>query len=477
MTQPRALEAARLSVEQPLNDGGASIWTATPWATLGVVLDAIPPWGRDPNRRDQLLQAFLLEESVAGSAVATVAARNAAYDWEIRSDSPRLQAAAAEILRLADLGQGWEHFAMAVGLDYLSQDKGAFVELIRTRNDPGAPLVGIRHLAARQCWSTGDPEYPVVYRDREGKVHRLAWYQVYHLAEMPMAHPIYSDLQFSAVSRILRAGQIHRNIARYVEEKTAGRQVGALYFVSGVTAPEIQAALDRVQAQADNRGLSRFAGGPVIIPALSDQMKPQVATIELASVPDGFDQEEEFRQYLTVLALGLLVDFQELAPLPSGNIGTGQQSETLDQKSRQKGAALWRKAIAGMMRAILPPQVEFRYTEIDVDEAKRRAEVEKLRAEARQIMAETGEIDIEGARAMAVREGDVPADVAEEVADREEALGAAPQPAESEPDSNAEVKAAPVPAERLDLEGEVTAEMEDQLSRILRRLRRALREG
>lgn len=328
---------------------------AYPWNILNGFQGGVPDWGTDVNARDALLSRFLVTESVASGAIATVAARNAAYTWEITSESEALRDAATDLLKSADFGRGWEHFMMNIGLDYLTQDKGAFVELIRAENKPDSPLLGLKHLPARNCWSTGRIEEPVVYRDRDGKVHRLKWYQVYRLCEMPMAHPVYEGLQYSALSRFLRAGQVHQNIVQYIDEKTGGRQSNAMYFVNGVSAKEIQSAVDRMSNVADNAGLLRYQQ-PIIVPTLSDKMVSEVAKIELSSLPDGFDQGEDMKQYLTILALCLLVDFQELAPLPSGNIGTGSQSDTLDQKSRQKGAALFRKKITQMMEMILPPQ-------------------------------------------------------------------------------------------------------------------------
>jgi hypothetical protein len=195
-----------------------------------------------------------------------------------------------------------------------------------------------------------------------------------------------------------------------------------------------------------------------------------------------------------VLSLALLVDFQELAPLPSGNIGTGSQSDTLDQKSRQKGAALWRKKIAGMMKAILPPQATFTFTEQDVDEEQIVAENMDLRAGARSTMVSTGELDAEGARALAVLQGDIPIDIADEVAERGEAETEEPDPfafggppggepdddvsSENIPEGNDEgAKAVPVRPERMELEEESERNIDQALQKVFRRIRRELNEG
>jgi hypothetical protein len=332
-----------------------------------------------------------------------------------------------------------------------------------------------------------------VYRDRKGKVHVLKWYQVYQLVEMPKAHYTYHGLQMSALSRFLIAGQVHQNIVTYIGEKTGGRQSGAIYFVNGVSGKVIESALEKVQNEADNAGLLRYAQ-PVIVPTLADKMMAEIAKIELSSLPDGFDQSEDMKQYLMIMALALLVDFQELAPLPSGNIGTGSQSDTLDQKSRQKGAALWRKKIATMMKAILPPQASFTFTEVDEDEEALVAENRKTRAEARATQVSTGELDEEGARAIAVQDGDIPIEIADEVSERGEAKQDEPQDPfgfggddfgadddvsdENIPGGNDETqKSVPVRPERMEAEEGFEEQADEVLKKVFRRVRRGLREG
>ncbi len=471
------------------NPGGIGF----PFNVLAQFLGGIPEWGTDINARDAMMSAFLIKESVASSAVATVASRNAAYSWEITAESDTLRESVTDILLGADLGRGWEHFAMNVGMDYLTQDKGAFIEIIRTANSPEAPIVGLQHLPAIDCWSTGKIEFPVVFRDKAGKVHRLAWYQVYRLSEEPRPHPVYDGLQLSALSRFLAKARIHFNISTYTEEKTGGRNNRAMYFVNGVSSTMIDSALAKLSADADNAGYRRYIP-PVIIPALADKMAAEVAKIEFASLPDSFDAEQDMRQYLMVLSLALLVDFQELAPLPSGNIGTGSQSDTLDQKSRQKGAALWRKKISGMMAAILPPQATFSYTEQDVDEEQIIAENKEIRANARKTQVDSGELDSEGSRALAVEQGDIPIEIADEVAARGKAdeekepepnpFGApapfadpdAPVDPENVAEGNEETKAVPVRPERMELEEETVDAVDETLGKVFARVKREIRE-
>ena len=80
--------------------------------------------------------------------------------------------------------------------------------------------------------------------------------------------------------------------------------------------------------------------------------------------------EEEWRRKwdIAVLALAFLVDYQEFAPLPGGNLGTSAQSQVLHMKSRGKGPGLFMKLFAHFMNfgGVLPRSVTFEWDEQDV---------------------------------------------------------------------------------------------------------------
>lgn len=416
MTQPidyqeQISRAVRRSRETPDSAGQSGVpgfgvlWFASHFA------DEILPWGQSPTVRDSQLKAFLTSEPVAASAFATVVAQYSAFSWELEGPE-QSKNAAHDLLHQAQWGRGWADFVSLLAWDYLSQDKGTFVEIVREEDAPESPCIGIKHLDASACWPTGDPNEPVIFYDRKGgKYHRLKYYQVWQLLESPMAHPYYSGLQLSAISRVLKAAQIFRNIEIYQDEKTGGRHAKAVHLLSGIPQAAVDALQDSLKAQqfdADQRLLSRYIQ-PLIYSTLSPEAKASVATLELSAMPDGWDQEKAFKIYMTCLSMALLNDYQEFAPLPGGNLGTSQQSEVLDEKSAKKGPGLFRKRVEHMMNfaGILPRNVEFSYDEQDIDEERARAEIRSTRATARATMKATGEVDAAGARQIALDDGDI----------------------------------------------------------------------
>lgn len=407
---------------------------------IATMAESIQAWGTLTKSRDRQLRAFVLKEDFLRSALGVVAARNAAFGWKL-DGPPRTVARIQSVLTNVNFGQGgWPALMAQLSWDLYGQDDGAYLEIVRASDSPDAPVIGINNLDAARCYQTGDLKEPVIYVDRLGQFHRLKWYEVYHLLEMP--HPLQTGpgpaykIQQCAVTRLLGAAQILRNVSQYKEEKTGGRFTRAINFVRGVTAKQVKAARAEQESQADQAGLQSYIQ-PLIVASIDPTVEVGVTTMELASLPDGFDEEKTIKNYITVLAMAFLTDYQEFAPLPGGGLGSSAQSEILHMKSRGKGPALYQKLIIHMMNhgGILPKNVEFKFEEPDFEAMAQEETLHKTRAETRQIMLASGEITTEMSLQMAVDAGDVSEDIVEamgpvdmtenvQVSDEERASGA-----------------------------------------------------
>ena len=369
--------------------------------------DALPPWGVAPTRRDSLLRWFIQSEPVAASAFTSICARNAAFSFEVKGEDEALRELCSTMVTNAEWGAGWDAFAAQLSWDLLTSDKGAYVELIGRAN-PEDPVIGFQTLDPMRCWNTGDPSFPVIYQDRRAnKMHRLAYFQVYQIREMPQhSHENY-NLQFCAASRVIRKVQTSRNIGIYAEEKSGGRYVRGIHVLSGPNPQELKDALALQSAQEDGRLNTRYMQ-PIVLTTLNPAAKPELVTLDLASMPDGFDEEKFMKGYYTILAMALLTDYGELAPLPGGGLGTASQTETMDKKASRKGAALWRQLVAQMMnRAVMPPGVTFEFDEQDADEDEQTANIKKIRADRIVALKTAGLVDSGTALDMMVAEGDI----------------------------------------------------------------------
>lgn len=392
-----------------LGSAGASIL----WV-VSAMADDIVPWGTAINARDTQLRQFFPSESWTLSALSTVVARNSALSW--RLDGPEAKATRYhDILQSANRGDGWESFVSMLSWDLYTQDKGAFFELVGKRR-PEDECIGIQHLDALRCWLTGNPLKPVIYQDIEGAWHELEWFQVVHLTELPAPVERLYGIQYCALSRILASARQWRAIQGLTTEKVTGRFTSAVHVVTGVDTDEIATAIEKAQNQATEQG-QKYYMQPVIMGTLDPGRIASSITIDLKNMPDGFNYDEAFKQTLTVIAMGLLGDYQDLAPLPGGGLGTSSQSFILHMKSRGKGPALFMQKLAGAMnnRGILPRDVSFLWDEQDIEADKVEADLKLVRASARAAQIASKEIDEEAALQLAVDQGDVPPELAQQI--------------------------------------------------------------
>lgn len=416
-------------------DGEAGAGDRSLFYLIAQVADELPGWGTNILRRDQMLREFVPREPILGGAISTIVARNAAMEWDLNGPKATVSRC-HDILHNANFGQGWLDFIGKYSWDLYTQDKGAFVEIIREGDSEDAPVLGIANLDSQRCWHTGDPEKPVWYYDKKGTVHKLKWYQCWTSSEMPMPHENLYGLQFCAVSRIFNAAQTQQAYNQYAYEKATGRHNRAMHVIQGVTSGEVKAALAQTQAAADQRGLTRYIQ-PTVVASLSPEARVQATTIELSSLPDNFNSLTEFQRYVAIVAMCFLTDYLELAPLPGGNLGTATQAETMERKSHAKGAQLFRKITTHMMNfsGMLPKNVEFGYNIADPDGDKRDEALALQRTQRRGAMIANGEIDANIARQMAVDDGDIPQEIFDKMATVTDVTGA-PESVEHNEDSH-----------------------------------------
>lgn len=348
---------------------------------LASVGDDVTAWGRSPWQRDKQLREFWPTESVLASTIYATAIRNAAFSWKL-DGPPRTVAAVQDMLHAADLGRGWLQFMVKVSIDLLTQDNAAFVELIRSGPSETDPVIGIAHKDSERCRRTGDPLVPVIYRDRLGRQHKLRWYQVITLEEMPSPVETMNGMQICFVSRVLRAAQILRDIAIYKREKIGARGPSSVHLVSGVSQTRIDDAMHKAEEKGDNQGFLRYLM-PHLIAGLDPNATVSHVEIPIKSLPDDFDEDVTMRWYISELALGSGNDYQDLAPLPGGGIGSSNQSEILHRKSRGKGPGLFMKLIehAFAFHGVIPRSVTFHYDEQDTAADKEKADLRQTRAD------------------------------------------------------------------------------------------------
>lgn len=369
--------------------------------------EQIAPWGTDPKTRDQQLRHFWPSEPILAGALSTTASKYAGFEWDL-DGADRMVGVYERVLHSSQHGEGWMAMMMPFVLDYLSQDNGAFLEVVRTDNTPTAPVVQLNHLDSNRCRRTGNKNAPIIFYDRNNDGHIMQWYQVISLCEMPSPIEIHNGRQYCAVTRVLNAARLMRDVAQYKRERATGQDTKQIHVVSGVNPAKVESAVSDARNVSQAQGMQRYTRA-VIVGSVSPDAKAGVATIDLAKLPDGYDEEKAQRDYLTVVALALGNDYQDYAPLPMGAQGSGAQSEILALKTRGKGPNFFMRSLEFIFNyhGILPQGLTFAFGKQDAAQDLDDAKLRTLRAEERAMRIKSGELDEDTARLLAVAAGDL----------------------------------------------------------------------
>jgi hypothetical protein len=477
-------QALNRSVIEPSRDEGLPYSNLV--LSMASVADDFFPWGNNLPLRDRQLRGFWPTEPVLASAIYTVVSRNAALSWGLEGP-PRTIESVQRMLHSVDRGRGWENFMIKVCTDYLTQDNGAFIEIVRQGEGANSPVIALNHLDAERCRRTGRLDYPVIYTDRMGRMHRMEPHDVIDLVEFPSPIETMNGAQLCAVSRVLRASQILRDISIYKREKVAGNTPMGITIVNGISQKSISDAFIDHRERMSAEGFTRYIK-PLVFATTDPNARPTSVEIPLKSLPDGFDEDMAMRWYINQLAMGFGVDYQDFAPLPGRALGSGQQSLILHMKSRGKGPAVFMKALlhAFNFRGILPQNVEFTWSDRDLEEEQETANLREAQSRTDAVYVANGVLNRTVIRRRLLERGEITQEEfdaleAEQLADPAQAnpvgdqmgdqFGGDAAPAEK---AVGDERAGFAEQARLDAEDALAQDMEQALARVLRDIKKRL---
>lgn len=342
------------------------------FAMQGILPELPWAWSRD---RDYILRQTPRFEGNWASAVNRAITMIASKDYDVTSSFAERAKQLQEMMLDVDFENGWVQFISKVLHDFLCTDNGAFIEIIRPTNSPGARILGLAHLDSLRCRRTGDPEYPVVYRDLKGYEHALKWYQVIMLSDMPSPDAALYNMGECAASRAYNAIRLQMVIDRFVIERAGGFHPTQMHFVNGVTDTQIKNAAKAQEVEATQRGAVVYRGA-IIVPMIEKERVSR-ETIDLAALPADFNYDKYFSAIRTQFALALGLAIQDLVPLTGQALGTGAQSEVLDNKAKGQGLAAFVKALLHALNTkVFPKKAMFTFVENDLRDQKEKADID-----------------------------------------------------------------------------------------------------
>lgn len=374
----------------------------------------IPSWWS--TARDKELRRFWKKSDHLSGAIYAMESKMTAIPCKVVARDPSIHEHVQQadfmtevVLRGAEFGRGWANFFAPFVEDMLTQDNGAFGEILGAGPKTG-PIVGapfsVAHLDSARCQRTGNIEYPVIYRDENNDSYKLHYSRVMFTSQM--ASPIREmyGVGFCAVSRAINVTQTLIDILIYKQEKLGSRPMRELIITQGGLAPEDLAGAFQLAARSmDNQGLSRYA--KIVLAGLAALPDAAVQRIPLSELPDGFDEETSITLGMAAIALALGVDARELFPAMSAG-ATRADALLAHIKQRGKGPGQIIQTTELLFDAkFLPPHLAFQFDFQDDEQDRQQAEIRNIRAEGTERNINTGALNTRVSREQMLENGDI----------------------------------------------------------------------
>lgn len=370
------LDAARKDTVQVHDADALSGIISALWFNARIRGGVVSDW--PSNERDYDLRDFWRREGndILAGAIGGYILRVTGYGWTLNGEDEPAINHFQDVLQYADLGGGWTTFLNKLAQDFLTTDKGAFMEIIGPPRDKTKPLAranGVAHLDSVRCWLTGDLDYPVAYFNQRGEWHVLHWTRCAHIVDTPSPWAEHRNWGFCSTSRVLAASEVLRELAQYKKQKLDSAPPAGILTLGNVSQQQWRDMIDSFRLENRSRGYDLY-NGLIPLTAVDPTRPPTIEITEFANA-DWMDQESEVRTYVNLVALGFGVDPQDIWPLAGGNIGTGTQSEVLHQKSRGKGIRNFMRQVERIINLnILPDSLSFEFDASDIEEDQQRAD-------------------------------------------------------------------------------------------------------
>ncbi len=369
------------------------------------------------EKRDRELRAFWKKSDHLSGAIYSMTSKMTAIPFTIiaadSTDKEKVRQA-AEMTHLmkstAQFGEGWGVFFSKFVEDLLTQDNGAFAEIIGP-GEPTGPLTGMpygfAHLDAERCQRTSDPEFPVLYRDDDRRLYKMHYTRVLYTSQMPSPIKDMNGVGFCGVSRCISVSQTLMDILAFKQEKLGSRPHRAIIITSGGLDPkDVADAFSMAEQSMDAQGLSRYS--KVVVAGSSAIEDAKIDVHELSSLPDGFEERTSIELGMATIALALGMDARELFPgMTSGASRADALVQHLKQRGRGPGQII--ETVENMFNfKYLPEGFYMTFDYQDDAQDRQAAETRKIRTErmnteminkvitkrtAREQMAIAGDID------------------------------------------------------------------------------------
>jgi len=313
--------------------------------------------------------------------------------------------------------EGTETFVAAQTVVHNCSDNGGFWEVIGEGKQDGpivGPAQGLSCLDSFHCVRTGDIEFPVLYRDTSGKPSKLHRTRVAFASDMPSSRVEMRGVGFCALSRAINVSQNLQDISIFKQEKLGSRPVRGILLGKGIHTSVVTGSLEVADEIMDNQGLARLAKLPIIGDIATDA---DLSLLSLSGLPDGFDEETSTRLGMFAIALAFGVPIRWIWPAATSG---ATKADAMYQHIAGLGGGIGKvlsiitMLLGGDPRGsrhsagkFLPPHLKLVFDFQDDEQDRMKADISKVRTEARSKSLADGVINSRVAREQALESGDL----------------------------------------------------------------------
>lgn len=307
-------------------------------APMSGGLDLPPFW---TPVRDWVLYSTLFRESMWSAAISIAISKIVAMGFDVDSEIPIRARRAQSLFLNMDAGKGYVAGLQKHLQAFTLTDNGGPIEIVRSSSAAGSRIIGLVPLDSFRTLRTGDADIPAIYQDLRGGWHEMRDYEVMLLSDMPDQSDRWYNVGHCSAERAYKTILKLEAIERYIYEKVSGQRALSLYFVNGVMPQQVKDAVDTAKAEAQAKGVVTYLGATII--PLAGDIPVTIGEVPLAELPDGFNRKEEWDIAMNTYARCLGIAVQDLQPLSGQGLGTGTQSQVLDEAAKGQGLAAWRQ--------------------------------------------------------------------------------------------------------------------------------------
>src|SRR3990172_4665474 len=185
----------------------------------------IAPWWSPQRDRDLRLFTWREGNDILQGALSSMVKWGKTLSW-VCEGPDRVVNRYQSVLSEAEFGDGWGTLVSKALTDYLTQDKGASIEVIGAGDPSGpiqGPVLGLAHLDAQYVQPTGDSVYPILFHNvKTDTQHKIHTTRVIRIVDMPSPNEMMLGVGFCLYrdSTVLMADGSYKRIVDIVKSKS-----------------------------------------------------------------------------------------------------------------------------------------------------------------------------------------------------------------------------------------------------------------